>query len=108
MKSKTTKKAVMANYVKIIKVGYCELQYLLNYESSIAYTSGVYGWNADIYDFGGVAICTGYNPFGNIRPNWQTTEKYNQEAEKIMLSNSDDKRTQLDNLLEKFIDEVCE
>ena len=107
MKFKTTRKAVMANYVKIIKVGYCELQYLLNYESPIAYTSGVYGWSADIYDFGGVAICMGYNPFGNICPNWELLKKYEEEAKEIILSNSDDKRTQLDNLLEKFIDEVC-
>lgn len=53
MKFRTTKKAIMANYGNVIKVDYCDLQNLLKYESPIAYTAGVYGWNADIYDFGG-------------------------------------------------------
>lgn len=66
MKHKTTEKAIEQNYYKIIKVGYCNLQYLLQYEEPVAYTSGVYGWNADVYDFGNIAIVTGYRPFGNI------------------------------------------
>lgn len=107
MKFKTTKKEVFASYKKVVKLGYCDLQYLLSYESPVAYTSGSYGWNADIYDFRNVAICTGYNPFGNICPDCEVVEKYEQEAQKIMYSNSDDKQTQLDDLLEKFIDEVC-
>lgn len=109
MKFKTTKKVIMANYGKVIKVGYCNLQYLLNYESPIAYTSGINGWNADIYDFGGVAICTGYNPFGNICPNWELLEKYEQEAEKICHDYSyEERRNSLRELQKKFIDEVCE
>lgn len=83
MKFKTTKKEIMANYGSIIKVDYCNLQNLLKYESPIAYTAGVYGWNADIYDFGGIAICTGYRPFGNIHPNWEVMDKYEKEAENI-------------------------
>ena len=33
-------------------------------EDAAAYTSGTYGWNADIYDVNGVALVTGYRPFG--------------------------------------------
>jgi hypothetical protein len=64
MKFKTTRKAVEENFAKVISVGYCSLQKLLTYETPIAYTRGVYGWNADIYTFGNVAIVTGYRPFG--------------------------------------------
>jgi len=30
----------------------------------MAYTAGIYGWNADIYAFGSIALVTGYRPFG--------------------------------------------
>ena len=83
MKFKTTKKAIMAGYTKCISVGYCSMQYLLRYEEPIAYTSGVYGWNADIYSFGNICIVTGYRPFGNIHPDYEVIEKYELEASKI-------------------------
>ena len=60
MKYKTTKKATQNNYNKVIKAFYAELHYLLKITEPVAYTSGVYGWNADIYDFGNTAIVTGY------------------------------------------------
>lgn len=108
MKFKTTKKAIMANYGNIIKVGYCNLQNLLKYESPVAYTAGVYGWNADIYDFGGVAIVTGYRPFGNICPNWEITDKYEKEAKDIYNTYKyDDRIGALKVLQKKFIAEVC-
>lgn len=69
MKFKTTQKEIRANYNKIICVPYCGLQILLNYESPVAYTVRREGWAADIYDMGGgIAIVTGYAPFGAIRP----------------------------------------
>lgn len=107
MKFKTTKKAIMANYGTVIEVDYCELQYLLKYKSPIAYTAGVYGWNADIYEFGGIAIVTGYRPFGNIRPNCKITDKYEKEAENICYNYSYEKRRDaLQGLQKKFIEEV--
>lgn len=107
MKFRTTKKAIMANYGNVIKVDYCDLQNLLKYESPIAYTAGVYGWNADIYDFGGVAIATGYRPFGNIHPNWEIMDKYEKEAENIYKSYQyDDRIGVLKDLLKNFIEEV--
>lgn len=107
MKFKTTQKEIKANYRNIIKVDYCDLQNLLKYESPIAYTSGIYGWNADIYDFGGTAICTGYRPFGNIRPNWEIMDKYEKEAENIYKSyRYKDRIDALKDLQKKFIEEV--
>lgn len=82
MKYATTKKNVLARYGadNIICVGYADLQNLLRFESAEAYTSGTYGWNADIYGFDGVAICTGYRPFGNIRPSRDLVERFERLA----------------------------
>ena len=52
----------MKNY-KCFSVGYCDLQTLLGVANPQFYTAGVYGWNADIYIFGNIAIVTGYRPF---------------------------------------------
>ena len=84
MKFKTTQKAIRANYPTVISVPYCGLQNLLNYESPVGYTVRREGWGADIYDMGGgVAIATGYSPFGNIRPSYELRERYETQAEKI-------------------------
>ena len=65
MKFKTTRKEMLQRFNKVIKVPYCKGQYLTQFLDPIAYTSGIYGWSADIYDLGyGVALCTGYKPFG--------------------------------------------
>ena len=65
MKYVTTKRAIVDHYgERIISVPYCALQSLLRLEEATAYTSGTYGWNADIYDVNGYALVTGYRPFG--------------------------------------------
>ena len=64
---KITMKETKRIYNHIIKVDYCELQSLLNLISPSAYTSGVYGWNADVYDFGDIAIVTGLSSFWRHR-----------------------------------------
>lgn len=60
MKYKTTIKALRANSCNLRRAGYCDLQYLLRGHEPIAYTSGIYGWNFDVYEVYGVTICTGY------------------------------------------------
>ena len=62
MKHKTTAKAIRQNYPQnlILNVGYCGAQNLLRYEEPMAYASGVYGWNFDLYEIEGIAIVTGY------------------------------------------------
>lgn len=111
MKFKTTQKAVKEGYRNIIKVGYCDLQYLLYYKNPVAYTCGVYGWNADIYEIGrGSAICTGYKPFGDIRPDYELVREYDEKAEKIVLSwnkyEHDEILKMLDELLNEFIERI--
>lgn len=41
-KAKTTRKWISANY-NCISIGYCDLYYLLRYQSPRFYTCGVYG-----------------------------------------------------------------
>lgn len=110
MKFKTTQKEIRENYNKIICVPYCGLQTLLNYESPVAYTVRREGWAADIYDMGGgVAIVTGYTPFGNIRPSYELRERYETDAEKIRYNYSlawKEQREQLKQLARAFIVEV--
>ena len=76
MKFKTTQKAIQANYNTIICVPYCGLQNILNYESPVSYKVRRECWAADIYDMsGGVAIVTGYAPFGNVRRFYQSCKR---------------------------------
>ena len=109
MKFKTTKKEINQNYKNVICIGYCDAQYLLNGKNPIAYNSGYYGWNYDLYDVNGVAIVTGYRPFGNIRPDYDTIKKYEDEARKIACNswgNYQKMLDQVDQLLNQFIEEV--
>lgn len=109
MKFKTTKNEIYQNYKNVIRVGYCKMDYLLNGKNPIAYNSGVDGWKCDIYDVNGVAIVTGYQPFGNIRPDYDTIKKYEDEACKIACNswgNYQKMLDQVDQLLNQFIKEV--
>ena len=110
MKFRVTQKEIKANFSKIISVPYCSLQTLLNYESPVAYTARREGWAADIYDMGGgVAIVSGYAPFGNIRPSYELCERYEKQAETIRYNYSlayDEQREQLRQLAKEFIKET--
>lgn len=64
MKIKTTRKSINETFSRVCCVPYCSMQYLTMDIAPMAYTCGVYGWNADIYAFGSTAIVTGYRPFG--------------------------------------------
>lgn len=83
MKYKTTAKDIQNGYCKIIKAGYCELQSLLSYENPVAYASGVYGWNFDVYDIDGVAIVTGYRsmPSKNSTATWTLIRQYEEKSQ---------------------------
>lgn len=110
MKYKTTQKAIRNGYNTIINLSYCATQNLLNLENPIAYTSGTYGWNADIYDLGGsVAIVTGYRPFGNVKPTYNKIKEYEDKAEKIRYNRDltgQEQKEQLKQLINEFVKEV--
>ncbi len=83
MKYKTTAKELKAGYYKIISVGYCELQTLLQYKSPVAYSAGTYGWNFDVYDINGIAIVTGYRPMPSqhSKVSYDLVREYEQKAQ---------------------------
>ena len=110
MKVKVTKKEIKENYKNVISVGYCELQFLLKGKNPNFYTSGIYGWGADIYQISNTAcIVTGYQPFGNIEIERNTIQKYEEKARKVYCDYSLNWKQQikkLEKLLDKFIKEV--
>ena len=109
MKFKTTKKAVKEGYRNIIEVSYCGLQHLLYYKDPVAYTCGVYGWNADIYEIGrGSAICTGYRPFGDIRPDYELIREYDNKARDLIALSKEFDFAELKEMLDKLLDEFIE
>jgi hypothetical protein len=105
MKAKVTKKDVRANYYRIIRIGYCDAQYLLNYKNPFGYSCGVYGWSCDYYVINGVCISTGYQPIGQQIDFNSLTEL---EKRACAISNNfdlshDEKVHQIDNLLIELI-----
>ena len=60
MNYKTTTKALREGACNLRYAGYCDLQNLLRAHDANAYTSGVYGWNFDVYEVYSLTICTGY------------------------------------------------
>ena len=109
MKIRTTNKAIRENFSRVYRAGYCDLQDLLRYSEPVAYTCGVYGWNADVYDVDGVAIVTGYRPGVGRQIDYDVVKKYAAKARKI---GDDTARTyasrkkSVNRLLEKFISEI--
>ncbi len=82
MKFKTTEKA-MKEGCFCQSVPYCCLQDLLSVTDPIAYTCGVYGWNANIYTNGNLAIVTGYRSFGKNYIAKNELVQFNSKARKI-------------------------
>ena len=112
MKFKTTQKAIKEGYKNIICLGYCSIPYLLKGNDADAYTSGIYGWNADIYKINSnTVIVTGYRPFGNINPSYELVEEYENRARKIYKEHCgawDDLKSILDELLEDFVKKIID
>ncbi|WP_448973282.1 hypothetical protein [Oribacterium sp.] len=108
MKFRTTKKAVMQGYDNIIQVGYCKLYELLRLSDAVAYTAGIDGWHADVYEVNRqTVIVTGGQSFGNIKPSYEVMEKYEKQAHEILKSNKwDTARDELEKLINEFVEEV--
>jgi len=104
MKFKTTRKAIVEGSVKLVYAGYCDLQTLLRNHSPIAYTSGVYGWNFDVYEVNGLTICTGYRGMPGRRAN--NIGEYERKARAIMdeyTRNYEERCAEVETLLNEFI-----
>lgn len=117
MKFKITRRELKENY-RCVAVGYGDLQYLLHYCSPIAYNSGIYGWNYDVYTFGqyytNIAICTGYRgmPGKNLYETGISCREWDQKAHDIMSKyqwyDSDKEKKELEKLLKEFLDKLEE
>lgn len=108
-KIKTTKKSIVEGFNKVISVGYCRLQHLLYFKQPYSYNSGRNGWNCDFYQITlNTIISTGYSPCGTTA-DYSIVEKYDGLAQKIISNREislDDKKSQIEELLLKFIEEV--
>ena len=112
MKLKTTRKEiknkVASNY--IWQVGYCDMQNLLHYKSAIAYTSGVYGWNFDLYEVDGVYFTTGYRNMLGKQVDCELLRKYEKQAEAVIntwgIYTHEEKQERVNELLKEFIREL--
>lgn len=90
------------NSNKILEIGYCELYYLLKFETPQYYSAGVYGWNCDWYVLSRCTICTGYRPVRGIRPDYDMIEKFDS------LARESNDRMEVKGLLYRFQCEVLE
>ena len=105
MKYKTTRKAIVNGCNNVKCAGYCDLSYLLQNHSPVAYTCGVYGWNFDVYDVYGVTICTGYRGMPGER--LQGIIEYEQKARDVLawentVETFEEKREHVERLLQEF------
>ena len=113
MKLQTTKTNIKNNFCTVLTVGYCELQYLLNYSNAFAYSAGLYGWVCDYYNpstkYSGVCIATGYNTerLNGKRVSYELVKEYEQKACEILNNYSQtNKREALNNLIDEFIEKA--
>ena len=110
MKYQATKKQIKDNYYRILGIGYCNAQYLLNYETPESYCAGVYGWSCDNYNIEGILISTGYNYINNKNMkqcDYDTLKAYEDKACEIACDNSIDykiKRDMIRSLLIEMIE----
>ncbi len=113
MKFKIARRELKENY-RCVAVGYCDLQYLLRNCSPVAFNSGVYGWNYDVYTFEqystNIAICTGYRGMPGIPIDYNIYTKYEAKAKEIIYGESPYKaqKANLDHLIRDFLDEIEE
>lgn len=103
MKYKTTAKALCDGACNLRCAGYGEIDYLLRAHGANAYTSGVYGWNFDVYYVYGLTICTGYRGMPGKR--LEGTADYEKKAVGIWCDYSksyDERREEVEQLLHEF------
>lgn len=103
MKFKTTRKAIVNGSCNVKRAGYCELCFLLRFHDPIAYTSGVYGWNFDVFEVYGLTICTGYRNMPGSR--LEKCTEYEKKAREVLENYNisyDERKEQTEKLLKEF------
>ena len=111
-KIKTDMKTINNGFKKVFRAGYCDLQYIYEYEEPQYYNCGVYGWNCDIYvDYKrDIAITTGYRNMRGASIPHELIKKYSDIAkeiyEKPFSFPYDELKAALDENRENFLDEL--
>ena len=111
VKFKTTKKEILGGYYHIVRIGYCEGDYLLRHLTPIAYSSGKYGWQCDYYHVdANTVVSTGYAPLADryVNCDYPTVRYYNELAMEIVRNgtNWDEVKIRLAHNFSRFIEEV--
>ena len=78
----TTRRELYNRFARAYTVDMPHLFHLAGVEP-FAYTCGVYGWNFDAYNVGGVLLCSGYRNM--IGPRLDIARKFEERARKIDL-----------------------
>ena len=83
-KIKATKLEMRNNY-RILGIGYCNMQHLLNYQRAISYSAGNNGWSCDYYYINNVVISTGYSYLDskNMKDDYNLVREYEQKASEL-------------------------
>ena len=109
MAREETRKWIASNYT-CYGTGYCDLQYLLGFQSRDYYTTGVYGWNFDVYIFGDYAITTGYRGMiHHAERDFELDRKYDDMAREIIYNEKlswGEQKNKVNELLEDFLRKV--
>lgn len=103
MKYKTTRKAIVNGSSNVKSAEHGGLCSLLHYHYPQAYTSGIYGWNFDVYHVHGVTICTGYRGMPGAR--LEAIREYEDKARTINEEYSRpwaERKAEVEKLLEEF------
>ena len=74
MKARISQKEVRNTNSRILRIGFCDMQFLLQYHDCNMYSAGIYGWSCDYYIINSAntgvftpytIISTGYRPLDN-------------------------------------------
>lgn len=84
MAFKVTRNSVKANYSNIYYVGYCEMYHMLSAFRKVGFSSGVYGWNYNVYEIDiDTCVVTGYRGMYGKRIERKQYEKFEKKAAAI-------------------------
>lgn len=90
---------------EVYRIGYCQLQSLLNEKSPFAYSCGVNGWSCDYYQFGSAIISTGYSPIGK-EVDYKIVRLYESKAQKLYELPYEKRNAKREKLLNEFIAKI--
>lgn len=104
---------------KVIRIGYCDLYFLLDTIERSGYNCGVYGWNCDIYRVYTstgklVVITTGYRNMRGESVDYKTVRRYNDIAKSVSeysnpayIRDYTERKQFLADLLDTFCRDIC-